>query len=175
MLYRLAPIGLLAAALLLSGVAHAQGIDCGRARSATEKAICASPALLSLDHQVAVAYGDALARKPDQREAMRADLLRWLRQRDATCNVPAGAMERCLSGQLTARLAALTPTPAASPAVATPAAPTAQARLPDQAVPPASDNPPAPAATLDATGVPAAAEADTLLHVTSPGRFTGTA
>ena len=89
-------------------------------------------------------------------------------------------MERCLSGQLTARLAALAPPPAApvpavSPATVlplTPAAPAVQAALPDQAVPPASDSPPAPAATLDATSVPAAAESDTLLHVTSPGRFT---
>ena len=181
MRHRLAQFGLFAAVLLFAGMAHAQGIECSRARSPTEKAICASPALLALDHQVAVAYADTLARRPDQRDAIRADLLRWLRQRDAACNVRAAAMERCLSGQLTARLAALTPapTPAAAPAPQTPSpqeevrpgTPAVQAALPDKAVPPVSDNPPAPAATLEAASVPAAAESDTLLHVTSPGRF----
>ena len=175
MRHRLAPIGLLAAALLFSGLAHAQGIDCSRARSPTEKAICASPALLSLDHQVGVAYAAAVARQPDARDTMRTDLLRWLRQRDAACNVPAGSIERCLSGQLTARLAALTPAtpvPAATPpAAVTPGTQAVQAALPDQAVPPASENPVAPAATLEASSLPAAVEADTLLHVTAPGRF----
>jgi uncharacterized protein len=114
MRYRVALAGLFTAGLLSAGTAHAQGIDCTKARSPTEKGICGSPALLSLDHQVAVAYGDALARQPDQRATMRTELLQWLKQRDTTCNVPAAAMERCLSGQLTARLAALAP-PAATP------------------------------------------------------------
>ena len=176
-------LGLLAA---LPGAGHAQGIDCSRARSPTERAICASPSLLALDHQVAVAYADAIARQPNERDAMRTGLLAWLRQRDATCNVPAGAIERCLSGQLTARLAALAPPPqtapptqpAASPPPATPPAgvtplPIATpAPPPDPAIPGAGFTPPLPAATLDASSLPAAAEADTLLHVTSPGRFT---
>ena len=182
MRHRLAPAGLFAAVCLSAGLAQAQGIECSRARSPTEKAICASPALLSLDHQVAVAYGDALARKPEQRDAMRGDLLGWLRERDAACNVPARAMERCLSGQLTARLAALTPAAPASPATlvppavpsgpVTPGTPPVQAAVPDQAVPAASEAPPAPVGRLEASSVPAAVEADTLLHVTVPGRFT---
>ncbi len=163
MRHRLAPAGLFAAVCCLAGVAHAQGIDCSRARSPTEKAICASPALLSLDHQVAVAYADALARQPDQRDAMRTDLLRWLRQRDATCNVPAAAMERCLAGQLTARLAALAP-PAAPPIAARCGGPAAghagragrAGRHPGPGGPPAGDTPPAPLATLDAASLPAA-------------------
>ena len=162
----------------LPGAARAQGIDCTRARSNTEHAICASPALLALDHQVAVAYADAIARQPDRRDAMRTGLLAWLRARDTACNVPATAIERCLSGQLTARLAALAPPPqlafqppaappAASPLpIATPAPP------PDPAIPAAAFNQPTPAATLDAATLPATAEAGTLLHVTSPGRFT---
>ena len=182
---------LLVALALLPNSGHAQGIDCSRARSPTERAICASPALLALDHQVAVAYADALARQPDRRDAMRTDLLAWLRSRDAACNVPAAAVERCLSGQLTARLAALAPPPPPAPArpaeAANPppaaAAPTASTTPPvlplpvvtappppDPAIPANFDRPP-PAATLDATSLPAAAEADTLLHVTSAGRF----
>jgi uncharacterized protein len=158
---------LLASLALRPGVGWAQGIDCSRARSPTEKAICASPSLIALDHQVAVAYAGALARQPERRDVMRTDLLAWLRARDAACNVPAAAIERCLSGQLTARLAVLAPppTPAAAPAQSAAAAP-------DPAIPAASFDQPAPAATLDSPSLPAAAEADTLLHVTSPGRFT---
>ena len=110
MRHRLAPIGLLAAALLFSGLAHAQGIDCSRARSPTEKAICASPALLSLDHQVGV----RLRRRRGAASRMRATPC------GPTCCGGCGSatrratsrparIERCLSGQLTARLAALTP------------------------------------------------------------------
>ncbi len=162
--------------IAIPAVASAQGIDCSRARSPTEKAICASPALLSLDHQVAAAYADAQARTPDRRDAMRSELIAWLRQRDATCNVPAAAIERCLSGQLTARLAALAP-PAPQAAVTAPPVapappPATPVILPDPAIPPPSANPPVPAARLDASSLPAADEADTLLHVTSPGRFT---
>ena len=176
----------LACLAFLPGHGRAQGIDCSRARSATEHAICASPTLLALDHQVAVAYADALARQPDRRDALRTELLAWLRSRDATCNVPAAAIERCLSTQLTARLAALTPPAAtqpapaarpdtaanAPPATVAPLPPASTPSLPDPAIPDASHNQPAPAATLDVAGLPAAPEADTLLHVTSPGRFT---
>ena len=159
---------------------HAQGIDCSRARSATEKAICASPSLLALDHQVGVAYADRIARQPDRREALRQDLLAWLRARDTACNVPAGRLERCLSGQLTARLAALAPpdTAASAPPATplTPPAPVTQYRTeaaappPDPAIPAASFAQPTPAATLDAVRLPAWLAADTLLHITSPGR-----
>ena len=155
-----------------AGSGRAQGIDCSRARSAPEKAICASPSLLALDHQVAVAYADALSRQPDRRDAMRQDLLAWLRARDAACNVPAAALERCLSGQLTTRLAALAPSAAAPPAPLAPTRAETAAPPPDPAIPAASFAQPAPAATLDAASLPAAAEADTVLHVTSPGRFT---
>ncbi len=173
----------------LPGLAHAQGIDCSKARSPTERAICASPGLLNLDHQVAVAYADALARQPERRDAMRQELLAWLRQRDAECRVPSGALEACLSRQLTRRLAALTP-PASTAAVAAPApvaapaapatAPAAPAAAPappaapaDPAIPHGFDQP-APAAHLDQASLPAG-QASTLLHVTSPGRFAITA
>ena len=165
---------LLAVLALLPDASRAQGIDCSRARSPTEKAICASPALLTLDREVATAYASALARQPERRDAMRTDLLSWLRARDAACNLPAAAIERCLSGQLTARLAALAPPPPAAPAPQTaPTAPVqAAAPPPDPAVPDARFDPPAPAATLEVASLPAGAEAETLLRVTSPGRFT---
>ncbi len=185
---------------LFASAAMAQGIDCGKARSPTERAICASPPLMALDRQVAAAYADALARRPDRRDATRQDLLGWLRRRDAACALPAAAVTECLAGQLSQRLAALaapapppehappaaataaapppaTPPPATPPSVGPPAVASAaaaqpgaaEAAVPEQAVP--SVALPVAAATLDDTALPAAEEADTLLHVTGPGRF----
>ena len=148
---------------------HAQGIDCKKAHSASEKTICASPALLSLDHAIAVAYAGALAQHPERAADLRADLLRWLREREAACAVPAAQRTRCLTGQLTARLAALTPpAPAEAPAeiqAPPPAPPPQEARVPSEA------NPPEAAASLDSTTLPATSEAATLLQVTRAGRF----
>ena len=156
--------------LLLFGAAvgHAEGIDCSKARSPAEKAICASPALKSLDHSIAVAYAAALAEHPERSAEMRRDLLRWLRERDAACALPAARLTECLKAQLTARLAALMPAQAEAPpptAAVTPAPPLPEVRVPARA------NPPPAAASLDAAALPAAAEADTKLHVTRAGRF----
>ncbi len=152
--------------------AHAQGIDCGKARSAAEKAICASPALMALDRSIGSAYAATLAQHPDRAADMRRDLLRWLHERDAACAVPAAHLTACLTGQLTARLAALTPAPEAAPAAppppiaaAPPPPPPPEVQVPSQA------NPPAAAASLDDATLPATAEAGTKLHVTSAGRF----
>lgn len=82
----------------------AQGIGCAKARSATEKAICASPALIALDRQAAAAYAEALARQPERQEALRREQLAWLKERDAACALPARAVEACLRGQLTAQI-----------------------------------------------------------------------
>ncbi len=156
-----------------SMVAHAEGIDCKKAHSAIEKTICATPALLSLDRAIAVAYAGALARHPERAADMRADLLRWLRDRDTACAVPARQLKNCLTGQLSARLAALAPPAPETPAAAQPALPPAPPAPPPppEVQVPSQDNPPAAAASLDATTLQAAAEADTLLHVTRAGRF----
>ena len=166
--------------------AVAQGIDCGKARTAQEKAICGSPGLMALDHQVAVAYANAVARDPARAAQLRQGLLAWLRQRDAACGQPDG-MTDCLTRQLTDRLAALTPqdaSPAASPPAIPSAAPAAAAPVTDKtttprpvAVPaepavPSEFNPPMAAGRLDAASLPASEENETLLHVSSPGRFT---
>ena len=189
----LAAMGLLAT---VHGPALAQpappGIDCAKARSPTEKAICANPALLSLDRQSAAAYAAALAREPTRQEALRADLVRWLKARDAACALPAAAIPACLRTQLTTRIAALAPPDpsAASPPAATTAAPPAPGTQPaapqlapqltlvtdaplpeppDPAIPAATL--PIAAATLDQASLPATADGETLLHVTAPGRF----
>lgn len=156
----------------------AQGIDCDKARTAQEKTICGSPRLLALDHQVAVAYASAVARQPTRTAQQRQDLIAWLRQRDAACNDPT-AMSTCLTRQLTDRLAALTPSgPTADTPPPTAAAPVAGpnprpqpvAIPPDPDIPSAS-NPPAAAGRLDTAALPASEHTETLVHVTSPGRF----
>ena len=81
---------------LAPATAFAQGISCAKARSSVEKSICASPHLLALDHQVALAYADALKRTPDRRVMLRQDLLRWLKARDVACTVAASRLADCL-------------------------------------------------------------------------------
>ncbi len=184
---------LLVAASFHSGDASAQGampgIDCSKARSPTERAICADPGLIVLDRSAAQAYNNALSGTPAQREALRQEQLRWLKQRDAACALPATAINACLKTQLTARIAALAPTPASTttPTPASTTTPTpASTSTPTSASGPAqatrrappsipSTSIPQPAATLENTSLPAAPQSETLLHVTSPGRFTLTA
>ena len=77
----------LSAAFLASGIAAAASFDCGKAASATEKRICASPRLNDMDAQLTALYqkratgADAAAWRDDQRV--------WLRERnqcgDAAC------------------------------------------------------------------------------------------
>ena len=169
---------MLIAATIQSGTAAAQGstpgIDCSKARSSTERAICADPGLIGLDRSAAQAYSDASTRAPAQRTTLRQEQLRWLKQRDAACALPAPAITACLKAQLTARIAALAPTPlpAQIPTQIPAQTPVATRReppsIPSTAIPRA-------AATLDRTSLPAAPQAETLLHVTSPGRFSLTA
>ena len=120
---------------------HAAGIDCSKARSPTEKAICADPRLLALDGQVASAYADLLARQPDRKDALRADLLHWLKQRDAACALPSADIPRCVGDQLTARLAALAPPsqPASFQPAAVPIASATPAPVAGRCKPPPGD------------------------------------
>lgn len=165
---------MLIAATVQSGTVAAQGsmpgIDCSKARSPTERAICADPGLIGLDRSAAQAYSDASTRAPAQRQALRQDQLRWLKQRDAVCALPVPAITACLKAQLTARIAALAPTPLpAQIPTQTPAQTPVATRRAPPSIP--STAMPRPAATLDRTSLPAALQAETLLHVTSPGRF----
>ncbi|HEY4173403.1 MAG TPA: lysozyme inhibitor LprI family protein, partial [Rhodopila sp.] len=165
-----------------TGTAHAAGIDCGKARYPTEKAICANPHLLALDQQIAAAYADALGRQPEHKDAIRQDLIRWLKQRDTACAVPRADIVKCLTGQMTARLAALAPPAAATPTTtaSVPAASTGPLQTAAAVAPPADPAIPAnvapqAAASLDQASLPATEHTETMLHVTSAGRFTITA
>jgi uncharacterized protein len=75
--------------LLLCTLAHAASIDCTKAKTPQEKAICSTPALGAADEQMAAAYSAWLAAAPpDWATGIRENQLAWLRSRDANC--PAG-------------------------------------------------------------------------------------
>ena len=85
---------------LLCTLAHAASFDCTKAKTASEKAICASPQLSAADDQMAAAYKAWLAAaQPSWAAGIRENQIVWLRFRDASC--PAGgagsSIASCLS------------------------------------------------------------------------------
>ena len=85
--------------------AGAAGIDCAKARTATERAICGDPELQKLDAAVASDFADALAATQGAtRQALLAQQRRWLSQRDHGCK---GNDVACLRSSYQARFDAL--------------------------------------------------------------------
>ncbi len=85
--------------------AKAAGIDCAKARTATERAICGDPELRKLDASVAADFADALAATlGGTRRALLAQQRRWLSQRDHGCK---GDDAACLRSSYQARFYAL--------------------------------------------------------------------
>jgi uncharacterized protein YecT (DUF1311 family) len=72
---------------------------CGKARSAVEQAICASPTLAGYDRSVAAAYRRALGLAGDDPDAVKQTQLEWLRSRDAC-----GANAACLGQAMRERV-----------------------------------------------------------------------
>ena len=96
--------------LVLATLAHAASFDCAKAKTAQEKAICASPQLNAADDQMAAAYKAWLAAaQPDWAAGIRENQIVWLRTRDTSC--PAGdadnPIENCLIAVYGARLVEL--------------------------------------------------------------------
>jgi uncharacterized protein len=91
---------------LLASPASAASFDCAKAGNATEKAICADPAVSRLDEQVAGAFRTALALWPagNWGAYLRAEQLGWLADRNRICK----ADKACLKQDYTRRLAYLT-------------------------------------------------------------------
>ena len=78
--------------------------DCGRASTATERAICASPELSNLDAELGRAFSDLVATAPASRlRDLRSEQAVWIKERDATCK----GDETCLGRYLRERSAAL--------------------------------------------------------------------
>jgi uncharacterized protein len=96
---------LLALCAASSPAARAQGIDCAKAGSRIERAICADPELKRRDAAVAADFRDAVDATQGQiRQALIAQQRSWLRMRDRECHD--GAVD-CLLASYGTRLAAL--------------------------------------------------------------------
>lgn len=150
------------------GEAALAQINCSRATTPIDKAICASPALLQQDRELAEAYRQAVQRMPGQTEQLRQAQLRWLSERSQQCGGGA-AMEACLAQAFVARIAALSPAASKTTSAQAPAWPEARP-LPQATLPP---GPPVTAAEarLQRTTLPTAGQGETLLEVLHPGRF----
>jgi uncharacterized protein YecT (DUF1311 family) len=87
----------------LAGTALAQGpsrLDCAKAATPIERAICATPELAAIDRKMSAAYA-ALAGKLSgaARDHLLADQVRWLANRAAACVVEPAEMEECLESR----------------------------------------------------------------------------
>lgn len=87
----------------LAGAALAQGpsrLDCAKAATPIERAICAKPELAAIDRKMSAAYA-ALAGKLSgaARDHLLADQVRWLANRAAACVVEPAEMEECLESR----------------------------------------------------------------------------
>jgi uncharacterized protein YecT (DUF1311 family) len=87
----------------LAATALAQGpsrLDCAKAATPIERAICAKPELAAIDRKMAAAYA-ALAGKLTgaAREHLLADQTRWLANRAAACVVEPAETEECLESR----------------------------------------------------------------------------
>ncbi|ABB10936.1 lysozyme inhibitor LprI family protein [Burkholderia lata] len=75
-------LGLTLAAIGLSLSAHADSIDCSRAKTRTDRLICSDKALVSADSALSSAYYDAVGIAADQQAVIQSQRT-WLKQRDA--------------------------------------------------------------------------------------------
>ena len=95
----------LAGALLLglAGTALAQGpsrLDCAKAATPIERAICAKPELAAIDRKMAAAYATLAGKLSGAaRDHLLADQIRWLANRAAACVVEPSEMEECLESR----------------------------------------------------------------------------
>jgi len=98
---------------LLAGGAHAASFDCKAVRTVTEKAICASPPLSTLDEQLAKEYQRALAAlSPAGAAALKDSQRGWLHFATQVCTPrkgagPVGSVADCLAPEFRQRLAQL--------------------------------------------------------------------
>lgn len=95
----------LAAATLMLACGPALALDCGKARTPVETAICASPALAALDDAMATAYGEvrALSTAAERRMLTRAQK-KWIGEREANCPQSPLGVDGCIDSMTGERL-----------------------------------------------------------------------
>jgi uncharacterized protein YecT (DUF1311 family) len=75
----------------------ALALDCSKAKTPVETAICADPAAATADRSMADAYGRLAAElSPDERKALLASQRAWLKLRGNTCQGDEGVTASCL-------------------------------------------------------------------------------
>jgi uncharacterized protein YecT (DUF1311 family) len=102
-----APASLIVALVLTLAAlpVRAAGIDCAKAATPTERAVCGDPELRKLDASIATDFAEALAATQGAtRQALLAQQRRWLSQRDHGCK---GDDAACLRSSYEARFDAL--------------------------------------------------------------------
>jgi uncharacterized protein len=102
----------LVAVLLWSMAAQAASFDCAKAKTAQEKAICASPELNAADERMAAAYKAVQASVPAElKEEVLGDQRAWIRRTAGGCKsqeaLPAPALAMCLTVSYQSRIAEL--------------------------------------------------------------------
>ena len=104
-------------AFALCAVAPALALDCARASTASETAICADRAALKADADLGTAYEALLSATPHaQKAAVFASEARWIAARDTECADQKGAaLLACLTGATERRRAYLTGAAEAGP------------------------------------------------------------
>lgn len=180
---------------LFAAASHAQSFDCGKAQSAIEKAICASPALIAQDTALAASYRQALAElngDPTRLNDLRQQQRRWLAERNKSCvDTDSVRLSACLAIGYQTRLEALVAagaSPSRKPAesaveLAPSTAPTTQPAAAQERSPPAAVAAPQPAPAkapprlvsqphLASDQLPADQDGSTLLTVDTPGHIT---
>ncbi|MES3023559.1 MAG: lysozyme inhibitor LprI family protein [Pseudomonadota bacterium] len=85
--------------LLAGGLAQAASFDCAKARSDTEKRICADPAVSQLDGELALAYRDTLA-AARHKAALKGWQKQWLVAVRDNC-ADAACLKRAYADQIT--------------------------------------------------------------------------
>ena len=97
--------------------APASALDCARASTASEKAICADPAALKADADLGRAYEALLVAAPHaQKAGVAAAEARWIEARDSQCAEEKGAaLSSCLKRATERRRAFLSGAPEAGP------------------------------------------------------------
>ena len=96
-----------AVAVLLGFCSPAAAFDCGKARTASEKAICASPVARAADEAMGQAFAKLIAEgNPSAKPAIVAAQAHWLRDRDNAC-AEAKALGACLADESARRRAFL--------------------------------------------------------------------
>jgi len=99
--------------IVFAAMAHAASFDCAKARTAQEKAICASPELGAIDDQMAAAYRALLSQVPaDLATGIRDNQRDWIRSMPTACPAEpyypsAPDIATCLENYENGRIAAL--------------------------------------------------------------------